>query len=120
MKAGGERGVGLIELLIVAALVAVAGFVLMRYVGATATTVERLQEERPLARARLAADQATLASIQHVVHGYHAQHGAWPADRGAVLALLATPPRWQCAGNDVDYDPGRGTLALRIVSPDGC
>jgi type II secretory pathway pseudopilin PulG len=108
------------ELLLVLAVVAVAGFVLMRYVGATATTVERLQKERPLGQARLAADQATLASIETVVRGYHARHGQWPADRAAVLALLAGPPRWQCAGNDLDYDPARGTLALRIVSPDGC
>lgn len=116
----GDRGFGLIEILLVVAVVAVAGFVLMRYVGSTAATVERLQEERPLAQARLAADQATLASIQGLVRAYHAQHGAWPADRAAVLALLAAPPRWQCGGNDLDYEPARGTLALRIVSADGC
>lgn len=119
-RRAGDQGFGLIEILLVVAVVAVAGFVLMRYVGSTAATVERLQEERPLAHARLAADQATLASIQALARAYHAQHGAWPADRAAVLALLPAPPRWQCGGNDLDYDPGLGTLVLRISAPDRC
>ncbi len=115
-----RRGIGLIEILLVLAIVAVAGFLLMRYVGSTATTVEKLQEEKPLAHARLAADQATLTSIQTLVRAYQAQHGQWPADKAAVLALAAGPPRFQCAGNDVEYDPASGSLQLVITDPGRC
>lgn len=115
-----RRGIGLIEILLVLAIVAVAGFLLMRYVGSTATTVEKLQEEKPLAHARLTADQATLTSIQTLVRAYQAQHGQWPADKVAVLALAAGPPRFQCAGNDVEYDPASGSLQLVITDPGRC
>jgi len=117
---GGERGFGLVEILLVAALVAVVGFVLVRYARSTATTVQTLQETRPLAQARLAADQATLVSVQGLVRAYHAQHGRWPADKAAVLTLLAGPPRWQCAGNDLDYDAASGTISLAISAAERC
>ncbi len=115
-----QRGIGLVEILLVLVVVAIAGFLLMRYVGSTARTVEKLQEERPLANAKLAADQATLASVQVMVRTYQAQNGQWPADRAAVLALLPSPPRFQCAGNDFEYDPASGTLRLLITDGSRC
>jgi type II secretory pathway pseudopilin PulG len=111
---------GLIEIVLALAVIAIAGFLLMKYLGATGKTVERLREQRPLAGARLSADQATLASIQAAVRTYQAQHGRWPADREAVVALLAGPPRFQCPGNDFDYDPASGNLTLRIVDAGRC
>jgi len=117
---GGERGFGLVEILIVLVIVAVAGGLLYGYFGSTAKTVERIQEQRPLEHAKLAADRATLASIKSVVDVYRAQHDAWPADRAAVLALLAASPRFQCAGNDFDYDPATGALSLRVADPGRC
>src|SRR5438874_1602799 len=80
------RGFGLIEILLVLVIVAFAGFLFVRYLGSTARTVEKIQEERPLTNARLAADQATLASVQDTVRAYAAQHGQWPPDKAAVLA----------------------------------
>ena len=44
-------------------VVAVAGVLLYKYMGSTAKTMEKFQEERPLGHARLAADQATLAAM---------------------------------------------------------
>lgn len=115
-----ERGFGLVAILIVLAVVAVAGMLLYRYFGATARTVERFQEERPLAGSRLAADQATAAVIRTQLHAYHVQYGAWPADKVAALAALGSPPRFQCAGNDFHYDPTSGQIRLLVEDPARC
>lgn len=115
-----ERGFGLIEILIVLAVVAVAGYLLMQYVGSTAKTVEKLQQDRPLGRSKLAADQATLASMQDLVRTYQAQNDRWPPDKAAVLGLLASPPRFQCPGNDFDYDSATGALRLTITDDTRC
>ncbi len=114
------RGFGLIEILLVLVVVAVAGALLYRYVGSTARTVEKIQEERPLAHAKLAADQATLDSVRGMLRAYYAEHGRWPADQTAVLALLQGPPRFQCAGNDFEYDPASGGLRLLITDSARC
>ena len=115
-----QRGFGLIEILIVVAVVAVAGYVLMQYVGSTTKAVETLQQDRPLDRARLAADRATLASIQGVVRNYQAEKGQWPPDKATVVGLLMAPPAFQCAGNDLEYDPASGTLSLTITDDSRC
>jgi type II secretory pathway pseudopilin PulG len=115
-----ERGFGLVEIVLVLVVVAVAGFLLIRYLGSTAKTVEKIQEERPIANARLMADQATLATIQDMVRTYQAQNGRWPADKATVLALLQGQPRFQCAGNDFEYDPTTGAVQLLISDSARC
>jgi prepilin-type N-terminal cleavage/methylation domain-containing protein len=116
----GQVGFGLIEILLVLVVVAVAGALLYRYFGATARTVEKIQEERPLARSKLAADQATLDSVHGLLRNYYAEHGRWPADKAAVLVLLQSPPRFQCAGNDFEYDPASGALRLLVADSARC
>lgn len=116
----GARGFGVIEILLVLVVVALAGALLMRYVGSTAKTLEKLQEDRPLQRSKLAADQATLDSVQDLVRNYQAEHGRWPADKAIVLSLLVSPPKFQCAGNDFEYDPASGTLRLLITDDSRC
>ena len=116
----GARGFGVIEILLVLVVVALAGALLMRYVGSTAKTVEKLQEDRPLQRSKLAADQATLDSVQGLVRNYQAEHGRWPADKAVVLSLLVSQPKFQCAGNDFEYDPASGTLRLLITDDSRC
>jgi len=115
-----QRGFGFIEIIIVLAVVAVAGFLLMRYFTSTAKTVEKLQQDRPLARAKLAADQATLTSVQGLVRNYQAEKGQFPLDKTAVVGLLVSPPRFQCPGNDFEYDPASGTLGLAINDDSRC
>jgi prepilin-type N-terminal cleavage/methylation domain-containing protein len=114
------RGFGLVEILIVLAVVAVAGYLLMQYVTSSTKTVEQLQQERPLDRTRLAADRATLASMQTLVRSYQAEKGEWPPDKAAVVGLLMAPPRFQCAGNDFEYDPATGALRLTITDDARC
>jgi hypothetical protein len=111
---------GLIQVLLVLAIVAVSGAVLMRYVRSSVGTVETLQADQPLARAKLAADQATAVTIQGAVRAYQAEHGQWPADKATVLTILAAPPRFQCAGNDFEYDGAGGTLRLLVTDPGRC
>ena len=115
-----QRGFGLIEILIVAAVLALGGYFLMQYIGASARSVETLKQERPIDRSRLAADRATLATLQGVVRAYQAEKGQWPPDKAAVLALLAGPPALQCAGNDFEYDPASGALSLTITDDTRC
>jgi prepilin-type N-terminal cleavage/methylation domain-containing protein len=115
-----QRGFGLIEILIVVAVVALGGYFLMQYIGASAKSVETLKQERPIDRSRLAADRATLATLQSQVRAYQAEKGQWPPDKAAVFGLLAGPPNFQCAGNDVEYDPATGTLSLTITDDARC
>lgn len=115
-----QRGFGLIEILLVLVVVAFAGALIWKYVGSTAKTMEKFQEERPLANARLAADRATLDSVQGVLRNYYAENSRWPADKAAVIALLQSPPRFQCAGDDFEYDPASGTLTLVITDSGKC
>lgn len=115
-----ERGFGLVEILIVLAVVAIAGTLFYRYFGATARTVEQFQQERPLAGAKHAADQATAAMIRMQLQAYYVQHGAWPADKAAALVALGPRPVFQCAGNDFDYDPSSGQIRLTVADPARC
>jgi prepilin-type N-terminal cleavage/methylation domain-containing protein len=115
-----ERGFGLVEIVIVVAVVAVAGYLLMQYVNSAAQTTEMLQQERPIDRTRLAADRATVASMQMLVRNYHAEKGQWPPDKATVTGLLMSPPRFQCRGNDFDYDPASGALSLTITDDARC
>ena len=118
---GGERGFGLIEIVLVLVVVAVGGFFFMKYLGGTAKSIEKLQEERPIAHARLMADQASLGTIRAQLRAYQAEHeGKWPADKAAVVALLPSPPKFQCAGNDFDYDPASGDVSLTITDAARC
>ena len=115
-----QRGFGYIEIVIVLAVVAASGYLLMQYFTSTAKTVEKLQQDRPLARTKLAADQATLTSVRGLVRSYQAEKGQYPPDKTAVIGLLASPPRFQCPGNDFEYDPATGTLGLTITDDSRC
>ena len=115
-----QRGFGLLEILIVVAVVALGGYFLMQYVGSSAKSVETLKQERPIDRSKLAADRATLTTMQGAVRTYQAEKGQWPPDKDAVTGLLNAPPRWQCAGNDFEYDPATGTLSLTITDDARC
>ena len=115
-----NRGFGLIEILVVLVVVALAGTLLYKYVMSTTRTVETMKVQRPLASASLAADVATLGTIRTTLETYRSAHGTLPADKAAVLALLPAAPRFQCSGNDFQYDASGGTLSLLINDPGSC
>jgi hypothetical protein len=54
------------------------------------------------------------------VQTHYVQQGQWPADKAAVLAILNAPPRFQCAGNDFEYEPAGGQVRLQIDDPARC
>jgi len=115
-----NRGFGLIEILIALVVVALAGTLLYKYVISTTRTVETMKEQRPLAGAKLAADVATLGTIRPVLETYRSEHGALPPDKASVLTILPAAPRFQCSGNDFEYDAAGGTLSLLINDPGSC
>ncbi len=115
-----QRGFGYLEIVIVLAVVAATGYVVMQYVASTAKTVQQIQQDRPMARARLISDRATLRALETAVRTYQAENGRLPADKQAVLGLLTAPPTFQCPGNDFEYDPGTGDLRLTITDDARC
>jgi hypothetical protein len=54
------------------------------------------------------------------VRNYQAEKGQFPPDKAAVIGLLASPPRFQCPGNDFEYDPATGALGLTISDDSRC
>src|SRR2546427_11759294 len=74
-----NRGFGLIEILIVLVVVALAGTFLYKYVMSTTATVETLKEQRPLAGAKLAADVAPLGTHRPTVRTHCRGHRGPPA-----------------------------------------
>ena len=116
-----QKGLGLIEILVVLVIVgAITGIVLRQYMSSTVKTVEQFQQNKPIAFGKVVADQATLSTIRTQLDLYRAQHERFPADKTAVLALLAGPPRFQCPGNDFEYDPATGRISLLIQDPARC
>jgi prepilin-type N-terminal cleavage/methylation domain-containing protein len=115
-----QRGFGLIEILLVLVVVAVAGVVLYQYMASTARAIETLQEQRPISGAKLVADQATLGSIRSALQAHYSAQGQWPADKAGALAVLGFQPRFQCPGNDFEYDPGAGQVRLLVTDPGKC
>lgn len=113
-------GLGLVELVLALVVVAVASAFLYGYLVSTSRTLESVQEQRPLATARLAADQATVTSIRTSLQLYYARHGAYPPTKEAVAALLSPPPSFQCQGNDFRYDPATGQVGLLIDDAARC
>ena len=115
-----QLGFGIVEMLVVLVAVALGGAMLYGYMSSSVRSVEKVQQESPLGFGRVSADQMTLTTVRTTLQVFHARNGRWPADKAAVLALLPSPPRFQCPGNDFDYDPATGTIRLVVTDPARC
>ncbi len=115
-----QRGVSLVEIVLVLLVVALASTAFYAYLGATKKSLETLNTERPLNHARIAADLETLSAIRNQLDVYYAAHGQWPPSREVVAALLSPAPRFQCAGNDYTYEPATGAVGLVIIDASHC
>jgi prepilin-type N-terminal cleavage/methylation domain-containing protein len=115
-----QSGFGLVEILVVAVILAVAGAFLYQYFVSTTKTVETIQQQRPMSAARLAADRATVAAIRTSLQLYFGQHAAYPPSKDVVATLLNPPPSFQCEGNDYRYEPATGLVTLVIDDADRC
>jgi prepilin-type N-terminal cleavage/methylation domain-containing protein len=116
----GQSGFGLLEILVVAVILAVVGSVLYQYFVSTTKTMETIQQQKPMSAARLAADRATVASIRTSLQLYFGQHGAYPPSKDVVATLLNPPPSFQCEGNDYRYEPATGLVTLVIDDSSRC
>lgn len=116
----GQSGFGLLEVLVVAVILAVVGSFLYQYFVSTARTVQTIQQQKPMSTARLAADRATVAAIRTSLQLYFGQHGAYPPSKDVVATLLNPPPSFQCEGNDYRYEPATGLVTLVIDDASRC
>jgi prepilin-type N-terminal cleavage/methylation domain-containing protein len=116
----GQSGFGLLEILVVAVILAVVGSFLYQYFVSTTKTVETIQQQKPMSAARLAADRATVAAIRTSLQLYFGQHGAYPPSKDVVATLLNPPPSFQCEGNDYRYEPATGLVTLVIDDVNRC
>jgi prepilin-type N-terminal cleavage/methylation domain-containing protein len=116
----GQSGFGLVEILVVVVILAVAGAFLYQYFLSTTKTVETIQQQKPMSAARLAADRATVAAIRTSLQLYFGQHGGYPPSKDVVTTLLNPPPAFQCEGNDFRYDPATGGVTLVIDDVNRC
>ena len=115
-----HSGFGLVEVLVVAVILAVIGGLLYQYFVSTTKTVETIQQQKPMSAARLAADRATVAAIRTSLQLYFGQHGGYPPSKEVVATLLNPPPSFQCEGNDYRYEPATGLVTLVIDDPARC
>jgi prepilin-type N-terminal cleavage/methylation domain-containing protein len=116
----GQSGFGLVEILVVAVILAAIGAFLYQYFVSTTKTVETIQQQKPMSAARLAADRATVAAIRTSLQLYFGQHGAYPPSKDVVATLLNPPPSFQCEGNDYRYEPATGQVTLVIDDANRC
>jgi prepilin-type N-terminal cleavage/methylation domain-containing protein len=115
-----QSGFGLVEVLVVAVILAVVGTFVYQYFVSTTRTIETIQQQKPMSAARLAADRATVAAIRTSLTLYFSQHGAYPPSKEVVATLLNPPPSFQCDGNDYRYEPATGLVTLVIDDAARC
>jgi prepilin-type N-terminal cleavage/methylation domain-containing protein len=116
----GQQGFGLVEILVVAVVLAVIGTFLYQYFLSTTKTVEIIQQQKPMSAARLAADRATVAAIRTSLQLYFGEHSGYPPSKDVVATLLNPPPSFQCEGNDFRYEPSTGQVTLVIDDVNRC
>jgi prepilin-type N-terminal cleavage/methylation domain-containing protein len=99
VKWSGERGLTLIELMVVVAIVGVLlAIVLVLY--------QEVQQ-----RTRLAADHGTLAAMRSAITLYYGKHnGNFPASPGVYV--IPSPPVFQCALLSYSYSSDTGLLSV--------
>ncbi len=94
-----QRGVTLVELMVVVAIIAIIAAIAI-------TLYQNVQQ-----KARLAADQGTLAAMRSAIAIYYGQHnGNFPASPGAYVN--PTPPVFQCVNLTYTYTQPSGDLKI--------
>src|SRR5262249_44457589 len=92
-----ERGVTLVELMVVVAIIAIIA----------AIAVALFQDLQK--KARLAADEGSVGAMRSSVAMYYGKNnGLFPSDTTAVMALTTPTPVWNCG--TPTYDGGNGKL----------
>jgi type IV pilus assembly protein PilA len=105
-----QRGVTLVELMVVVAIIAI--------IAAIAITLYQDVQKK----AKLAADQGTMAAIRSAIAIYYGKNdGFFPPSTASIDTLLQAPAAWQCAGNTgYGYVAATGLASLAINDVSGC
>ena len=103
-----ERGVTLVELMVVVAIIAI--------IAAIAITLYQDVQKK----AKLAADQGTVAAQRSAVAIYYGKNnGIFPADGASVNTLVVPAPSWQCTANVPSvYTPANGKIVFSATVAD--
>jgi prepilin-type N-terminal cleavage/methylation domain-containing protein len=101
-----QKGLTLVELMVVVAIIAI--------IAAVAITVfQDIQK-----KAKLAADNGSVAAMRSAVAIYYGKHnGVFPPSEGAVEALVTPLPVWQCQTTPT-YDTGNGKITFTATVND--
>lgn len=103
---GGQRGVTLVELMVVVTIIAIIAAIAM-------SLYQDVQR-----KSKLAADQQVTAALVSAIAIYYGKHnGVFPTDLTAVEALVLPAPVWQCTVT-VTYTPDNGKLVNSAVLAD--
>jgi prepilin-type N-terminal cleavage/methylation domain-containing protein len=101
--------VTLIELMVVVAIIAI--------IAAIAITLYQDVQKK----AKLAADQGTIAALRSATAIYYGRHnGNFPVDQAMLNTLVVPTPNWQCTGNAYSYTAGNGRILISINSIASC
>ena len=105
-RMGDQRGVTLVELMVVVAIIAI--------IAAIAITLYQDVQRR----ARLAADEGVIAAMNSAISIYYGKHnGNFPDSPGRYIS--PSPPLFQCAASGFDYSyDGNGLISVttRVVA----
>lgn len=108
-RAAGQRGVTLVELMVVVAIIAI--------IAAIAITLYQDVQKK----AKLAADKGVVAAMNSAIAIYYGKHnGNFPGSPG--LYVSPSPPVFQCAsaGFDYSYDPSTGLITITANDASSC
>jgi type IV pilus assembly protein PilA len=105
-----QRGLTLIELMIVVAIIAVIAAIAL-------TAWQDVQR-----KTRFSADLGTVAAIRSAVSLYYGKHnGNFPPSLAVVQSLIIpNPPMFQCPGNGYTYEPSNGMITMTVTDPSTC
>jgi len=105
-----QRGLTLIEIMIVVAIIAVIA-------GIALTAWQDVQR-----KTRFSADLGTVAAIRSAVSMYYGKHnGSFPPSLAVVQSLIIPdPPIFQCPGNTYTYDASNGMITMAVTDPSAC
>ena len=94
-----QRGVTLVELMVVVAIIAIIAAIAI-------TLYQNVQQ-----KARLAADQGTIAAMRSAIAIYYGQHnGNFPTAPGSYTN--PSPPVFQCTALTYSWNPVTGSLNI--------
>ena len=101
-----QKGVTLVELMVVVAIIAVMAAVAI-------SVFQDIQK-----KSKLAADNGNVAAMRSAVAiHYGRNNGIFPGGEAAVESLVTPAPTWQC-GTTPSYDTGNGKVTFTVSITD--